>query len=61
MEAIILRKAYKDVFILLLGVAPKNFQVLKDYNITVSISSLDEFYLFDKNDIKKCILSLIWE
>lgn len=52
MEAIVLRKAYKDVFILLLGVAPKSFQVLKDYNITVSISSLDEFYLFDKNDIK---------
>lgn len=51
-EAIVLRKLYNDVFILLLGVPPKSFQVLKKYNITVSISSKDEFYLFDKNEIK---------
>lgn len=51
-EAIILRKLYKDALILLLGVAPKSFEVLKRYNITVSISSYEEFYLFDKNEIK---------
>ena len=51
-EAIVLRKLYNDVFILLLGVPPKSFQVLKKYNITVSISSKDEFYLFDKNEVK---------
>lgn len=48
-EAIILRKKYNDIFILLLGIPPKNATVMRKYNITVSINDMDEYFYFSNN------------
>lgn len=50
-EGIILRKIFPEVMILILGIPTRNYKVLKEYNLTVSVNTFEEYIFFQQHQI----------